>query len=150
MFRLKVVREQVPTTLKHYGERLNNPSDVAFMAQDLLYAEDQEVVLAFFITAQSEVVGYTEVARGCIDACMVDLRIVFRAALMCGGVVSFVLAHCHPTNHTEPSKQDDTLTLRLIEAGRLLGLPLIDHVIVGSDCPFYSYARHGRIDGVNL
>ena len=146
MYQLKVVREQVPESIAYYGAKLNNSEDVASIARSLLANEDQEVFLAFMIDAQGSITGYIEIARGGINSCEVDPRVLFRSALVCAGTIGFVASHNHPSGNLEPSKQDDALTAKMREAGHLLGIELIDHVIVsGLRDKHYSYARDGKL-----
>ena len=77
-----------------------------------------------------------------VDACPVDIRAVFRAAIMMGAT-SIILSHCHSSGDCAPSSEDLALTARLVKAGELLGLPVLDHVIVGERT--VSLAETGRL-----
>lgn len=61
-----------------------------------------------------------------------------------------IMAHNHPSGSTVPSEPDKALTKAIAEAGRILGIPLLDHVIIGAadveqPCPYYSFAEHDLI-----
>ena len=86
------------------------------------------------------VVQYVElVSLGILDASLVHPREVFRLAVS-KGVASIVVGHNHPSGDTTPSKEDLTVTKRLREAGQVLGIPVLDHVIIGQGS-FYSFAE---------
>lgn len=88
----------------------------------------------------------TEVTRGTLDSSLVHPREVFRAALK-WSAASVIVAHNHPSGDPTPSKEDLDVTRRLIEAGRVLSVPLTDHVVVGDDelfpPGFHSIRRSG-------
>jgi DNA repair protein RadC len=83
------------------------------------------------------------VAEGAVDLCPVDPREVFGAALRERGS-AVVIAHNHPSGDPEPSPEDIALTKRLAQAGAVLGVPVLDHIIVGSaNGLFVSLAERG-------
>lgn len=88
----------------------------------------------------------TEVTRGTLDSSLVHPREVFKVALK-WSAASVIVAHNHPSGDPTPSKEDLDVTRRLIEAGRVLSVPLTDHVVVGDDDlfppGFHSIRRSG-------
>ena len=148
MYQLKVVREQVPTSIAHYGTKLNSAEDVACIARELLAQEDQEVMLVFFVNAQSKIIGYMECARGGIDSCQIDPRVVFRSALLLPSTSCIVACHNHPSGDINPSKQDIQLTMKLKSAGEMIGILLLDHVIISDRCKqHFSFMQDGILRG---
>ena len=125
-----------------YGQGIRTPGDVVQAARGLLQDEAQEVFLAFPLDIKNKILGYCEVARGSVDACQVHAREVFRAAVLLGAS-SVILAHNHPSGDPAPSHEDDALTRRLVEAGKILGIQILDHVVVGDQ--FYSYQTEGKL-----
>lgn len=77
---------------------------------------------------------------------MVSVRDVFQAALLCNAASIFVL-HNHPSGDPTPSTEDKKVTKTLIQAGELMEVPLLDHVIVGESGKYYSMKEDGRIEG---
>ena len=120
---IKVSEQSAP-----YGEILN-PSDVVQAASQVLDGEEQEVFLVFMLNIKNKILGFSEIARGSVDACPVDPRAVFRTAVLMGAS-GVILAHCHPSGDPTPSQHDIALTTRLMEAGNLLGIKVLDHVII--------------------
>ncbi|MEM1022576.1 MAG: JAB domain-containing protein [Myxococcota bacterium] len=84
------------------------------------------------LDARSRVLGLSEVGRGTVSACLVHPREVFRPAIA-RGATHVVVLHNHPSGRPEPSPEDLALTKRLVEAGHLLGIPLVDHLVVGRE-----------------
>ena len=88
----------------------------------------------------------TEVTRGTLDSSLVHPREVFKVALK-WSAASVIVAHNHPSGDPTPSKEDLDVTRRLIEAGRVLSVPVTDHVVVGDDAlfppGFHSIRRSG-------
>jgi DNA repair protein RadC len=85
--------------------------------------------------------GISEVSSGGMTACIVDPKVVFATALK-AKATKIILSHNHPTGNLQPSKEDIALTRKLVEAGKLLDLPVIDHMIL-TQSSFFSYADHG-------
>ena len=129
-----------------YDIAVGSPTLVSEIARQLCLGLSQEVFLVFFLNSQNKVIGYEEVARGMINQCPVDIRLVFRTAIHLG-TSSIVVAHNHPSGDIEPSNTDIKLTLRLNKCAKLLGMPLLDHVIV-SDLDYYSF-NENCIGGFN-
>ncbi len=84
------------------------------------------------LDARSRLLGLVEVARGTVTACLVHPREVFRPAIA-RGATHLVVVHNHPSGEPEPSPEDEALTERLVAAGQLLGIPIVDHLVVGRE-----------------
>jgi DNA repair protein RadC len=113
----------------------------AFMA--LLKDEPAEVFGILCLTTKHQVIAYHEVSRGTLDATLVHPREVFKAAML-ANAASILAGHNHPSGDQSPSPDDAELTRRLAAAGELLGVPLLDHIIVG-DHGYYSFKEAGRL-----
>jgi len=131
-YELKVRRVTVADASEPYGKSVHAPSDVQRLAKVLIGDSAHEVFCVFLLDVKNRVVGYTEVGRGGVDMCPVDVRAVFRIALVVGAA-ALIVAHCHPSGDPSPSKQDIELTERLKKAADLLSLSLLDHVIVTTE-----------------
>ena len=84
------------------------------------------------------------VAVGGVDSCAVDVKNIFKHALL--NNASYIICfHNHPSGYTLPSREDEKFTERLVTAGRILNLPMIDHIIVGDD-DFYSFRENGKLE----
>ncbi len=88
--------------------------------------------------------GLVKIGSGGVTGCVVDVKKVFSIALAAGSVSSMVLSHNHPSGTLSPSLQDISITKRIVEAGKLLDIKVVDHLIVTSE-GFYSFADEGMI-----
>ncbi|MGB3548044.1 MAG: DNA repair protein RadC [Saprospiraceae bacterium] len=82
------------------------------------------------------------ISRGGITGTVADARLIFRAALDVAGCTAIILAHNHPSGRRYPSQIDFYLTERLAKAGKLIELPVLDHLII-TDTAYYSFADEG-------
>ena len=111
---------------------LSTPSAVARLARDVIPDDGREHFYAFLLDAKNRLVAVHHVPTGTLTASLVHPREVFAPALRTMGVASLILVHNHPSGDPTPSKADVRLTRELVEAGKLLDVPVHDHVIVGS------------------
>ncbi|WP_439487218.1 JAB domain-containing protein [Algoriphagus sp.] len=87
--------------------------------------------------------GICTISKGGTAGTVVDAKLVFATALK-GAAQSLVISHNHPSGNLLPSEQDKRLTQRLVELGKALDLPVLDHIIVTVD-GYYSFADEGEI-----
>ena len=95
-----------------------------------LHQDEQENFVVLFLDTRNKVKGFDKVTRGLVDRSHVHPREVFRAAII-HGASKIILCHNHPSGDCSPSKQDLTATKNLVEAGEIIGIKVIDHIIVG-------------------
>ena len=127
--------------------KLDGPAAVAELALDLARGadDDREHFWAVLLSAQLGYLMHTEVSVGTLSASLVHPREVFGPALR-EGAASLVLIHNHPSGDPTPSQEDIRLTRQLAEAGRLLDVPVHDHLIVGNGATAYvSFAERGLL-----
>ena len=125
---LRLVRER---TLS-YAAALSGPAAAAALAIDLLEDRDREHFVSIFLDTKHRPLGVEISSVGTANACLVSPGVVFRAALLTGAVAA-VFAHNHPSGDTIPSPEDFELTRVLCDAGRLIGVRVLDHLVIGSD-----------------
>ena len=111
--------------------QIQSPSEVARLVRGRLVGAVKEHFMAIGLNARHRVVMFEVVAVGSLAHVDVHPRELFRLAVATG-VHSMVLAHNHPSGSPQPSESDLVLTRRMVEAGALLGIPVLDHVIVAS------------------
>ena len=127
---LRIVRAPLPAEAREAAVAVRGPEDVAGVVVPLLRDEPSEVMLVVLLTAKHRVVGVSVVGRGGIDHVPCEPREVFKTAIL-ANAAAVILAHNHPSGDPEPSGADLDVTQRIEDAGRLLGIPLLDHLIVG-------------------
>lgn len=112
--------------------RIAGPEDAARLALQLIGGSAQEEVLVLCLDQGGCVQAVERVARGTVTECPLCLRDAFRTAVAVNAA-RIILAHNHPTGHVVPSANDRAMTERAVTAGRLLGITVCDHLIVGPD-----------------
>lgn len=125
------------------GRTLSTPAASAAALAALLQDEPGEVFAILCLSTKHRVIAYHEVSRGTLDATLVHPREVFKAALL-SNAASIILTHNHPSGDPTPSPDDHQLTRRLVDAGRLIGVEVLDHIIVG-DGRYFSFREGGHL-----
>ena len=124
-------------------ERIRGPADVhryyASRLRDLAVEEFHVLALG----SQSQVQGALLITRGILNSSLVHPREVFRAAIA-EAAAGIIVVHNHPSGDPTPSADDRAVTRQLVEAGRMLDVPVYDHVIVGGD-RYVSFAEAGLL-----
>ncbi|MEI7577855.1 MAG: DNA repair protein RadC [Armatimonadota bacterium] len=110
-------------------ETITDPQDVADLLDDLRH-ERQEHFVAIYLDSKSVILRVATIHIGTANASIVGLREIFREAVR-EGAVSLIVAHNHPSGDPEPSTEDIEVTAKIKEAGQLLDIQLLDHVIIG-------------------
>jgi DNA repair protein RadC len=123
------------------GLRVGGPDDLAVLLRRELSGRDREHVVGLYLDARHRLLAMRTVSVGTLNASLVHPREVFRPAVGMQAA-AVVLAHNHPSGCARPSGDDLELTRRLQRCGRLLGIELLDHLIVGDD-EVVSIREHG-------
>lgn len=128
---------KVGETVEHYRTKKITGADEAIRFADSILKpyfsdkQDQEEMLVVTLDTKHRPIRIVRTTRGILDASLVHPREVFRIAVAdCAAAI--ILAHNHPSGDSQPSPQDVETTKRLSEAGRIMGIPLLDHLIVGN------------------
>jgi len=120
------------------------PEAFAAILAPIIAHEPVEIFALLTLDSKHMVTGYAEISRGTISSSLVHPREVFGPALRMGAA-SILVAHNHPSGDPKPSPEDRDVTRRLVEAGKLLGVLIVDHIIIGAEGRFYSFNEHGGI-----
>jgi DNA repair protein RadC len=116
--------------LVHHRRQLGTAEDVYRCIAPRLVGVRQEVVFTIGVDVRNGMLDIVEIARGSVAHVEVQPREVFRP-LVRMAAAGGVLAHNHPSGDPTPSRADRELTRRMREVGRLVGIPIIDHVVIG-------------------
>ena len=104
-----------------------------------------EVGYVLCLTTKMDLIGYHEVSRGTLDSASAHPREVFKAAIL-ANAAAILCGHNHPSGDPEPSREDRVLTQRLVEAGKLLGIDVLDHIVLGDgNTAYFSFADQGLL-----
>jgi DNA repair protein RadC len=120
---------------------LTGPEDVARHLVPRLRDLPWEVFILVILDSRNALRKQIELSRGSLNASIVHPREVFKAAID-ERAAGIIVAHNHPSGNAEPSREDLDLTRQLVESGKILGIPLHDHIIVAGD-RFTSLAERG-------
>jgi DNA repair protein RadC len=112
------------------GRKVSTPADSAVVFTTMLQDEASEVFAILCLSTKHRIIAYHEVSRGSLDSTLVHPREVFKAAIL-ANAAAIVLAHNHPSGDPTASPDDITLTRRLVDAGRLIGVDVLDHIVIG-------------------
>lgn len=123
--------------------RITSPQDVAQRMMAHLRFSKQEHFIILLLNAKNEVIRETTISIGTLDMSVAHPREIFREAIRRSSA-GILLVHNHPSGDPEPSLEDLQLTRRLVEAGRLLEIEVVDHVIIG-DGRFVSLREKGLL-----
>jgi DNA repair protein RadC len=127
LYRVALVRE---ATVPLRTARVGTASVAASIVRDYLAHVDREHFMVLLLNRKNTLIGIHIVSVGSLTASVVHPREVFKAAIL-GNAAAIICAHNHPSGDPHPSQEDRTLTARLVQAGKLLGIDVLDHVIVG-------------------
>lgn len=122
---------------------IRSPQDVSALVMEELRYLQQEHFVVLFLNTKNRVIGRETLSVGSLNAAIVHPREVFRAAVK-RSAASVICVHNHPSGDPDPSPEDIQLTDRLVEAGHLMGIELLDHIIIG-DRSFVSLKERGDL-----
>jgi DNA repair protein RadC len=108
-------------------------------------SERTEVFSCALVDARLRLIRTELISRGTLTASIVHPREAFRPAVR-NAASGVIFAHNHPSGDPLPSEEDRRITARLEEVGKILGIPLLDHVIIGADGSYYSFADSGVLE----
>ena len=122
---------------------IHGPEDAAHILMPKLRFETKEHFMIVLLSTKNHVLAIETVSTGSLSASVVHPREVFRTAIKYP-TSSIILAHNHPSGDTSPSREDIAVTQRLVKAGKIMDIPVIDHIIIG-DNRFLSLKEKGLI-----
>lgn len=118
---------------------------LANYASEQIGHNSSEALLVLALNTKNEVIAFTELFRGSLNQSIAHPREIFQFALL-NNSARIICSHNHPSGNPTPSENDNAFTARLRQAGELLGIELLDHVIVTDEATkYYSYREEGKI-----
>ncbi len=124
-------------------DRINCTKDAVYIILPELRYEDREYFLLLLLNSKGDVLRKERISQGSLTDSTVHPREVFHAAVI-HRAAAVLLAHNHPSGDPEPSGEDIELTRALVQAGKVMGIPVVDHIIIG-DGVYYSFLEQGHI-----
>ena len=136
----EVIREDMPVYME--TKRYTSPQQVFEMFRDLIW-ETKEFFLCIHLDGKNRIVCLDRVSVGSLNQSIVHAREVLKAALL-SSAAALLLVHNHPSGDPQPSSEDLNITRRLKEAGDLIGIPVLDHIIIGEG-QYVSFVERGLL-----
>jgi DNA repair protein RadC len=127
-----VLEKEVSTNCPTLTYAIKSPGDAVTISKEFMriHEEPEEYMYMICMNTKNKVIGVFEISHGTVNASLVTPREVFQKALL-ANAVSIILMHNHPSGDPTPSRQDIEITTRLVEAGKVLGVEVLDHIIIG-------------------
>lgn len=125
------------------ADHITSPGDAATYLMGKLRYQTHECFYVLLLNTKNRVMDLQQVAEGSLNSAIVHPREVYAPAVA-AHAASLIVAHNHPSGDPYPSMEDRNLTAVLSKAGDALGLPLMDHLIIG-DGRYYSFKEHGAL-----
>lgn len=139
-----VIRVQLVRESSERRESISGPLKAAKVAEHFLGLCDREQLIVLMLTAKNDLIGVHVASIGNLTSAIVCPREVFKAAIL-ANACSIIVAHNHPSGDPEPSTEDYGVTRTLKAAGTLLGIPLEDHIVIGSPGRYVSFRDLGEL-----
>ncbi|SIR32117.1 DNA repair protein RadC [Priestia flexa] len=137
---VKLVRE---SCILYAKRSIRSPQDAYELLKSFLEDKDREHFIVVTLDTKNQPVSINVCHIGSLNASIVSPREVMKSAILSSGA-SFMIAHNHPSGNTTESREDVEVTKRLAEAGKLMGIELLDHIIIG-DGKYNSLKEKGVI-----
>lgn len=133
--------------LSREGPKLDSPKDVfdhliKFLTEMDVLEQEKEHFFLVALDVKNQVKCIDLIATGILNGRLVHPREIFRRAIQ-EGALSIIVCHNHPSGNSEPSQEDKKLTKSLKEAGEIIGIKLLDHIIIGDS--FFSFQDSGLL-----
>ena len=129
-------------------ETIHGPEDVAHVLMPRVKHEQKEHFMLMCLNTKNHVIAVSDISIGSISASIVHPREVFKEALA-RSAAAIIIAHNHPSGDPSPSREDINVTQRLAKAGKVMDIPLLDHIVLG-DNRFVSLKEKGVMSSMSL
>jgi DNA repair protein RadC len=134
-------REELEPEWKNFD--IKDPETVVKAVRASIKDKAKEHFKLILLNHRNKIIGLSTISIGTLNASLVHPREVFKDAIK-HSAASIVLAHNHPSGDPDPSEDDLTITKRLVEAGRILGIEVVDHIVIVKN-GFFSFKEKGLI-----
>lgn len=138
---IKMVKE---SSVLYSGRKITSAAEATSLLRVFVGDIDREQFVALYLNTRKEPNAIHTVSIGTLNGSLVHPREVFKAAIL-SNASCIIIAHNHPSGGVSPSDEDKALTKRLVEAGKIFGLEIIDHIILGDGDQYFSIKEQGMI-----
>ncbi|MBI5021119.1 MAG: DNA repair protein RadC [Ignavibacteriales bacterium] len=141
LYKVVLVREGM---IEVENRCIQSPEEAAKIVRKHLQGVDREHFIGLYLNSANYLIGIHTISIGILNSSLVHPREVFKLAYMMNAA-TIIVSHNHPSGNVEPSSDDITLTKQLVDAGKILGIPLNDHIIVTEYNGYTSFAEKGLL-----
>ena len=127
-WRFRETHVKYPALTDMPKKKISSPRDFFELFLPVFKEEPVEIFIVAWLSSANRIIGFEKVSVGNINSSIVDPRSVFRSAIVSNSA-SIIVAHNHPSGNNEPSAEDISITKKLVESGKLLGVHVFDHII---------------------
>ncbi len=124
-------------------DSITSPEDGVALLMPRLRYEAKEHFLVVLLNSKNKVLEIKQISEGSLNSSVVHPREVFAPAVL-HHAAAILTAHNHPSGDPTPSKEDKDLTNTLVQAGKYMGIPVLDHIIIG-DARYFSFKEHSYL-----
>lgn len=130
------------SSILYEGREVSNPTRAAELLNHFLLDNDREQMVVISLNSKNEPINMSLVSVGSLSTAIAHPREIFKIAVK-SNANTLLLGHSHPSGNTTPSGADIDITQKLIEAGEVIGIPVLDHLIIGGQDNFISMKEEG-------
>ncbi len=134
---------RIASSFRQDTQTITSPKDAADIMMEQMRYYQKEYFKIILLSTKNQVISAETVSIGSLNSSIVHPREIFNIAIK-RGCASIILVHNHPSGDPTPSKEDTEVTNRLVEAGNIIGIEVIDHIIIGEG-KYYSFREGGII-----
>lgn len=145
-----VLEKEYCVNYPQLDRKMTSPEKVARFATDFLriHERPEEYLYMLCMNNKLELTGVFELSHGNVNSSVVGIREMFQKALL-ANAVNVIVLHNHPSGDPTPSREDVLVTERMMDAGKLLGIGVLDHIVIGSYARFVSLKEKGYMKEAN-
>ena len=140
-WKFKEITVDLPELKGKQSVTIKSPKSLYEHYHSLFDNQVRERFVVFWLNSANKVVGFEIISEGLLNSSLCHPREIFRGAIV-ATAASIIIAHNHPSGNSEPSDEDVRVTRQIVEAGKIVGIPVHDHVIFITD-DFNSLAEQG-------
>lgn len=127
------ISRRILSQAKWYSQKkITSPSDVAEIFIPLLRDEVKEQFIVVCLSSANKIIRYEKISIGNLNSSVVHSREIFKTAIE-NNSASIILIHNHPSENPEPSNEDISITKKLVDAGKIMDIPIFDHIIIAGN-----------------
>lgn len=145
IFEVVSIKQEIRETEHHAAwYQVKSPDDVAELARQEIGYEDREIFFIACLNTKNHVIAIHKAHVGSLNSSIVSVGDVYKTAIL-NNACSIICFHQHPSGDTTESQPDINVTKRLREAGQIMGIPLLDHIIVSFTGKYTSLKEKGYL-----